>query len=608
VFVRAGLSVMLGAGALLAPATLFAEQPDTDHESSDSVPELAPRAPVSPEQARLDEAKELFRKANELRAAADYEGALDFYLRSRRVVPSVPNTLNAALTLDHLGRYDEALEMYESLLTSFPDLDEKDRKSIGPAMSILRNRLGMLDVSSNVAGVLMIDGRQRGKLPLASPLPVMPGSHVVRVLKDGYDTFEQNIEIKAREKLLIDARLARLTRVGKLRVDDPKLAGADLFIDGGKVGTLPWEGTLAPGRHRYQVRKDEIGSAPRSAIVVEGQTVLVEPSAGPLGPDLRFVVDPPSAQLVLDGVLLGEGQWQGRLPVGRYLIEAREPGYVVERRYLDVTRDRGGTSSFNLAIDEDSPRWARKEIGKLWLEGFVGYGLAGSFGSDMEAHCDRGACSDSGMVAGPVLGARVGWEFPIGASVELGLGFLSLSTELEREVADSYDDGVSTERVSVEYHYRDRIRLEGPFVLAGAAFPIALGARFELGLRADIGVVFAGVRDTIDATASAEGRSVPAEVQNSGKTVRSAAVFAAPELRLSYGFDAFKVGVGIAALIFPTSGPRLETGDTRAKGTDACAVPPYPVDCAKNSDAVAAERSFSPFIVWLPSISAGYTF
>jgi hypothetical protein len=32
------------------------------------------------------------------------------------------------------------------------------------------------------------------------------------------------------------------------------------------------------------------------------------------------------------------------------------------------------------------------------------------------------------------------------------------------------------------------------------------------------------------------------------------------------------------------------------------------VTCAKNSGAVAGERGFSPFIVWLPSVSAGYTF
>jgi hypothetical protein len=599
---RAGVRLLLGASVLLAAPVVPAQEPP------DQAPQTEPDSEaVTAEQARLDEAKELFRKANELRAAGDYEGALELYLRSRRVVPSVPNTLNAALTLDHLGRWDEALEMYESLLTSFPDLDDKDRKSIGPAMRVLRTRLGMLDVSSNVDGVLMIDGRQRGKLPLASPLPVLPGSRLVRVLKDGYDTFEQRIEIKAREKLLIDAPLQRLSRVGKLRVDDPELVGADLFIDGGKVGTLPWEGTLAPGRHRYQVRKDEVGSAPRNAIVVEGQTVLVELKAGPLGPDLRFVVDPPSAELVLDGVSLGQGQWQGRLPVGRYLIEAREPGYASERRYLDVTRERGGTSSFNLAVDEDSPRWARKEAGKPWAEGFVGYGLASSFGSDMEAHCDRGACADTSIVAGPVVGARAGWEFPFGASVELGFGYLSLSTELERAIEDSYDAG-GGETASISYGYRDRIRLDGPFVLAGASLPIALGERLALGLRTDIGLVFAGMRDTLDATATAYGRSVPADVENSGKIVRSAVVFVAPELSLSYGLGAFRFGIGLSALIFPITGPRLETGDTRPTGSDACNAPPYPVECARNSDAVATERSFSPFIVWLPTLAARYTF
>src|SRR4029079_1027927 len=100
-----------------------------------------------------------------------------FYLRSHRLVPSVPNTMNSALTLDHLGRYDEALEMYQDLLTRFPDLEEKERKSVAPVIAAPRAQIGALEVSSNVAGVLMVDGRQRGKIPLSSPVPVLPGTH-----------------------------------------------------------------------------------------------------------------------------------------------------------------------------------------------------------------------------------------------------------------------------------------------------------------------------------------------------------------------------------------------------------------------------------------------
>jgi PEGA domain len=605
------------AGAAFVLLVAFSARAQTPEGPAPEGPAAAdsaapPAAEPPSQEGKLTQAKELFRKGNDLRSAGDYEAALDMYLASRRLVPSIPNTLNAALTLDHLGRYDEALEMYEQLFSNFSNLDEKDKTAVASAMRVLKSKVGAIDISSNVDGVLLIDGRQRGKLPLTSPVPVLPGRHVVRVLKDGYDTFETRIEVKVREKELVDARLKRLSHVGKLRVDDPKLAGADLFIDGAKVGTLPWEGTLAPGLHRYLVRKDDVGTAPRSAIVVEGQTVLVEVKAGPLSGDLRVVAEPPTAELYIDGIPVGPGQWQGRLPIGKYQLEARESGYHFERKSLYAVRDRGGSTTLKLRVDPESPRWGRPESGKPWVEAFAGWGFATSIGSDVEASCGDGACSSHRVVNGPLAGVRGGWQFPFGASVELGAGFLSLSTKVARSLGDNYDGGNGS--VPIRYDFDDQLRFQGPFVLVGAGYPIALSGRLSIALRADIGVVFAGARDDIDAQATALGRTVPAEVESSGKTVRSAAVFANPEARLVWSFGRLHAGVGLGALLFPVTGPKLETGDTRVVGGDKCDPNPppagqsRPVECAKNSSVVAGERSYSPFVVWVPVVVAGYTF
>ncbi len=582
-----------------------APKKDDDKGNTGSAATPPPQAPTpsGPDPEKLQEAKDLFRKGNELRSAGDYQGALDMYLASRRALPSIPNTLNAALTLDHLGRYDEALEMYEDLLTRFPHLADKDRRAVANAMQHLRAKLASLNVSSNVNGVLLIDGRQRGKLPLTSPVPVLPGRHVVRVLKDGYDSFEQNIDIKVRQKKLIDARLKRLLHVGKLRVDDPKLAGATLFIDGGKVGTLPWEGTLSPGMHRYRVRKGDVGTAPRKAVVVEGQTVLVDVKAGPLSGDLRFSVEPPTAELYIDGVAVGHEQWQGRLPVGKTVIMAREYGYIPQQRTITIKPNRGGTTALKLKVDENSPRWGRAQQGKPWLEAFASWGLFKSFNSDMEATCNQGDCSTQGLGNGPIAGLRAGWQFPFGVSVELGGGYLNFSKQQTRTIQEAQTDG------TIAFEYTDHIRFQGPFVLAGAGYPIGLSKHVAIGLRADIGVMFAGVRDVYDAQATANGQTKPAVVQNSGKTVRTAAVFADPELSLILKFGGFHLGLGGGAYIFPVTGPRLETGETRVDGNcPAGATPPLPVDCAKSSAAVAGERSYAPFIVLVPTLDAGYTF
>jgi hypothetical protein len=46
-----------------------------------------------------------------MKDAGDSERALDFFIRSRELYPSPQNTINVALCLTELQRYDEALEL-----------------------------------------------------------------------------------------------------------------------------------------------------------------------------------------------------------------------------------------------------------------------------------------------------------------------------------------------------------------------------------------------------------------------------------------------------------------------------------------------------------------
>jgi len=92
----------------------------------------------------VDGARVLFRKGNALRKAGDYQGALDYYERSRSLVASASNTINVAVCLEKLGRNSEALDVYKVLRTEFwSKLNEQERqfvtKKIG-TISIFGNR------------------------------------------------------------------------------------------------------------------------------------------------------------------------------------------------------------------------------------------------------------------------------------------------------------------------------------------------------------------------------------------------------------------------------------------------------------------------------------
>ncbi len=345
--------------ALLVPRAAYADLPPAT-SACPPCPCAASSAGAQPPAAdsqRLQQAKVLFIEGNELRKAGDCERGVDRFLRSRALVPSVSNTLNAAWCLQQIGRADESLELYEDVLTRFREsLSTDERASIGPTLALLRKQVGSMDVSSDVAGTLVIDGRSRGRLPLAFPVRVLPGSHVVRVLADGWQTFEKTVNVRAGETASVDAKLAPLARAGRLRIAGPQVDGAQLYVDGALVGEAPWEGTLSSGPHVIALRKGDKGTAPVLAQVLESQTAapMLELAAGVA--DVQITTDPPSASIAVDGVPLGHGRWLGWLPAGSHTITGAEAGYFSGERKLNVA-GAAVRASLALQVDQKHPIW-----------------------------------------------------------------------------------------------------------------------------------------------------------------------------------------------------------------------------------------------------------
>lgn len=295
--------------------------------SATSAAQPAPQPP--PTEAALEAAKDFFRKGNAEMDAGNHERALEFFQQSRAQVPSIANTNNAALALEKLGRLDEALELYEHLLSAFATrLTSEERTAISNKVAALRGQIGTLEVSANVDGILVIDGKKRGTVPLAAPLRVLPGPHVVRVIKDGYSPAEATVSVVAGQSARVDLKLEALTAVGRLQVTDASgAAGVEVLVDGAPVGQTPWEGSLGPGRHLVALQGKEVGTAPVAITVLVGQVVKAELKAVRLGPPLSVVFEPITARVTLDGVEVGSGPWRGRLPAGEHTFEGHEEGY-----------------------------------------------------------------------------------------------------------------------------------------------------------------------------------------------------------------------------------------------------------------------------------------
>lgn len=577
-------------------------------------PEVAPPSATgaSPSAEALEEAKTLFRQGNELRRAGDWQGALARYLRSRARVPSVPNTMNAAICLDFLGRYDEALELYEQVLTGFPgEVTEDVRQHLTAAMSALRPKVGSIEVSANVSAAVVVDGRMRGTLPLLAPVRVLPGARRIQVLEDGYTPWEQTVTMAAGQSAAVNARLSPLRASGRVRVEAPGLEGGDVFVDGAAVGRLPWEGNLAPGSHLVWVRKGDVGSAPRAVEVVAGQSLRLPLEGRALGPEMRILATPATAELLVDGTVIGRGSWRGRLPVGRAAVEARESGYVSDRSLVDIGVSRAPDVSLELTRDESSPRWAPVERGGFFVEAFGGVPLSASLGSGAEAACDRGACTDDDLAVGMLAGARAGYELSNRLSFGFTLGYLRVGTGVARSYASSYRADLpqtpEVERQEVTYAFRDDVLLSGPFLLGGAGFRVPLGAHLELALRLDAGAMWIRASDVIEGSVSDRaGNTRPVDVtvsDDDGNIANAVGALLVPQIGVQAHTGKVRVGAGFAVIANLASGPTLGTGQTQVRQSPPCA-PGVPQDlaCAPRESFVEAEQAFGRFLLWTPSL------
>ncbi|MFO0761174.1 MAG: tetratricopeptide repeat protein [Byssovorax sp.] len=596
-------------------------------------PDLARAAdpPASPTAAdssaeRLRQAKDLFRKGVTLLDAGDVERALDYFQRSRAAVPSAPNTTNAAICLEELGRYDEALEVYEELLLKFSaDLDPEDRKNLGPKMAFLRAKLGAIDLSSNVDGLVVIDRRPRGKLPFSAPVRVIGGDkHVVRVFKDGYESFETTVDVPAGATRALEAKLAPLAGAGLLRVEDPASEGFEVFVDGARVGTIPWEGTVDLGRHVIWTRKGERGSAPSTIVVLRGQTALVRPAAGDLGAPVTIAISPPTAELLLGDVPLGVRAWEGRLPAGAYVITGSEEGYGSERARLIVppAQAPGVSLRLRLTMDPDHPRWPHAVVGHPFIEAIGGYAAGGTLHADAERLCPA-ACAEADprlarfprslrdphdpTVFGGLAAVRGGYRFRMGLAPELVAGYLGLGLRFTRFREASFYSRASQQSYPVAYTLDDRLSLGGPFLGVGGSFRMPIRPPFALVARTTAGILVARVTDPITGTASAGGDRAEIQVEARDQAILSAMPFVLPELGGELATGSFRLGLSLGVGFFPRLGPRFDHPEIGV-APSCSASRPDAVGCAPGSAIAAGERAYGAFSLWLGQVSLGYVF
>jgi len=215
--------------------------------------------------------------------------------------------------------------------------------------------LGTIEVSAGNAGAqgarVLVDGRAIGGTLGPTPVRVtdlQPGRHQVRVEREGYNTFEQWVEVGGGQLVRIAAVLEQAAPdTGSILVSGPQ--GAPVFVDGTARGQTPTviEGVPA-GTHTVEIRAPGRQPYSTSVTVLAGQraTVTMPDSQGG---SLRIIANVASAVISVDGEVIGPSPATATdLAPGEHIVEARAEGYAPARQTVQVEPGRQRVLSIDL--------------------------------------------------------------------------------------------------------------------------------------------------------------------------------------------------------------------------------------------------------------------
>ncbi len=188
-----------------------------------------------------------------------------------------------------------------------------------------------------------IDGQSQGQAPVI--VTVVDGRHLVEVRKEGFEDFQQWVEVKEGERRTLNPVLkaTEVQKVGTILVE-ADVPGASVIVDGtphpDQTPTLITG--LPEGPHIVEVRKDPAMPWRQTVMVVADQTTKVSAQlvveTGPAGGTVRVLSNVEDAQVLLDGSPVGSVPVDVKdVSPGEHFVEVRAPGYLSREERITVS-------------------------------------------------------------------------------------------------------------------------------------------------------------------------------------------------------------------------------------------------------------------------------
>jgi PEGA domain len=329
-------------------------------------------AQPSPTEDGKNEARERFDRGLRLFNDGDNAGALAEFKRAYDLIPNPTVLFNIGLVYAAMGKPVESIDVLDRVIADPGGLSAERLQRAKDTREEQGKRVAQLVVTTEVPASVEVDGVEVTKTPLAQPIRIAGGVHIIGAIASGYAPARKELTLAAGEKTEVHLDLVLMQgRAAHLRVVT-HLPRADVFVDGQLAAHTPLiqSLTVVPGPHSVDGATAEVTLEP-----------VEDPSAVATGGTVSLDISEAHANVTVDGQPRGVYTGSLRLPEGGHLVMIERGGFEPVMR--EVTIDAGRATTLHLLL-EPTPEWRAAYVSRTtrqrtwgWVATATGLAIAG---------------------------------------------------------------------------------------------------------------------------------------------------------------------------------------------------------------------------------------
>jgi len=174
---------------------------------------------------------------------------------------------------------------------------------------------------------------------------VMPGNHSIMTKAPGFVDFTTTISVNGNMTLPVSMQAATF----QLSVNAANVKGAQVLLNGAAAGATPFNSQLAPGSYTVTVQAPGFLAYNESFTLSTAKSINVtlQPATFQLSVNATNVK---GAQVLLNGVMAGNGPFNTQLAPGTYTVTLQAPGFVSYSESFTLTGPKSITVTLQPAM------------------------------------------------------------------------------------------------------------------------------------------------------------------------------------------------------------------------------------------------------------------